>query len=74
MYATEAVEKPTSLTYKYQILSKVRYSFKDGKKNRFVHTLNGSALAVGRTLIAIMENYQNEDGTITIPTVLQKYI
>ncbi|MDM5271280.1 serine--tRNA ligase [Sulfurovum sp. zt1-1] len=53
---------------------RAKIRFKDGKQNRFVHTLNGSALAVGRTLIAIMENYQNEDGTITIPTVLQKYM
>ncbi len=52
--------------------AKIRY--KDGKKNILVHTLNGSALAVGRTLIAIMENYQNEDGSIEIPEVLKKYI
>ncbi|HEY9128486.1 MAG TPA: serine--tRNA ligase [Sulfurovum sp.] len=53
---------------------RAKIRFKDGKKNSFVHTLNGSALAVGRTLIAIMENYQNEDGSITIPTVLQRYM
>jgi seryl-tRNA synthetase len=53
---------------------RAKIRFKEGKKNRFVHTLNGSALAVGRTLIAIMENYQNEDGSITIPSVLQKYL
>ncbi len=52
--------------------AKIRY--KDGKKNVLVHTLNGSALAVGRTLVAIMENYQNEDGTIEIPEVLKKYM
>ena len=52
--------------------AKIRY--KEGKKNVLVHTLNGSALAVGRTLIAIMENYQNEDGTIEIPEVLKKYM
>ncbi len=52
--------------------AKIRY--KEDKKNKFVHTLNGSALAVGRTLIAIMENYQNEDGTIDIPEVLKPYI
>jgi len=52
--------------------AKIRY--KDGKKNRFVHTLNGSSLAVGRTIVAIMENYQNEDGTITIPEVLELYM
>ena len=49
--------------------------FKDATgKNRFVHTLNGSALAVGRTLVAIMENYQNEDGSIRIPDVLVPYM
>ena len=51
---------------------KIRY--KDGKKNRFVHTLNGSSLAVGRTLVAIMENFQKEDGTIEIPQILHKYL
>jgi len=53
---------------------RAKIRFKDGKKNRLLHTLNGSALAVGRTLIAIMENYQNEDGTITIPKILEKYM
>ena len=49
--------------------------FKDeGGKNRFVHTLNGSALAVGRTLVAVMENFQNEDGSILIPDVLRPYM
>ena len=52
--------------------AKIRY--KDGKKNVLAHTLNGSSLAVGRTLVAIMENYQNEDGTIEIPSVLRKYM
>ena len=53
---------------------RAKIRFKEGKKNRLVHTLNGSALAVGRTLIAIMENYQNEDGSIDIPEVLQPYL
>ena len=53
---------------------RAKIRFKDGKKNRLVHTLNGSALAVGRTIVAIMENYQNEDGTIEIPEVLKQYI
>ncbi|KDP92753.1 serine--tRNA ligase [Brevundimonas sp. EAKA] len=44
------------------------------KKTEFVHTLNGSGLAVGRTLVAIMENYQQEDGRIAVPTVLQPYM
>ena len=52
--------------------AKIRY--KDGKKNLLCHNLNGSSLAVGRTMVAVMENYQNEDGTITIPDVLKKYM
>ena len=52
--------------------AKIRY--KDEGKNKLVHTLNGSSLAVGRTLIAIMENYQNEDGSVSIPEVLKKYM
>ncbi len=52
--------------------AKIRY--KNGKKNRLVHTLNGSSLAVGRTLIAIMENYQQKDGNIKIPEVLKNYL
>lgn len=46
----------------------------DDKKTKFVHTLNGSGLAIGRTTAAVMENYQNADGTITVPEVLRKYI
>ncbi|MCB4743806.1 MAG: serine--tRNA ligase [Sulfurovum sp.] len=53
---------------------RAKIRFKDDKKNRLVHTLNGSALAVGRTLIAIMENYQNADGSIEIPEVLKRYM
>ncbi len=52
--------------------AKIRY--KNGKKNEFVNTLNGSSLAVGRTLVAIMENNQNEDGSIDIPEVLKPYL
>jgi seryl-tRNA synthetase len=44
------------------------------KGSRFVHTLNGSALAVGRTMVAILENYQNADGSITIPEALRPYM
>jgi seryl-tRNA synthetase len=43
-------------------------------KNEFVHTLNGSGLAVGRTLVAVLENYQNEDGSVTVPAVLLPYM
>ena len=51
-----------------------RYKPTDGKGTRYVHTLNGSGLAVGRTLIAVLENYQNADGTVTIPEVLRPYM
>ncbi|MFP4793304.1 serine--tRNA ligase [Pasteurella multocida] len=47
---------------------------KTDKKTRLVHTLNGSGLAVGRTLVAILENYQNADSTITVPSVLRPYM
>ena len=53
---------------------RAKIRFKEDKKNRFVHTLNGSSMAVGRTLVAIMENYQNEDGSIEIPSVLKPYL
>ena len=51
-----------------------RYRVKDDKNLRFVHTLNGSGTAVGRALIAVLENYQNEDGSVTIPDVLRPYM
>ncbi|MDE2383722.1 MAG: serine--tRNA ligase [Alphaproteobacteria bacterium] len=46
----------------------------DAKQSRYVHTLNGSGLAVGRTLVAILENYQNPDGSVTVPQALQPYM
>lgn len=52
---------------------KAKYRTSSGERE-FVHTLNGSALAVGRALIAIIENYQNQDGSVTIPNVLRKYM
>ncbi|MBI2431863.1 MAG: serine--tRNA ligase, partial [Candidatus Hydrogenedentes bacterium] len=48
--------------------------FKREKKPEFVHTLNGSGLAVGRTFVAILENYQQEDGSVEIPAVLHPYL
>jgi seryl-tRNA synthetase len=51
-----------------------RYRAKYGKQPQFVHTLNGSGVAVGRALIAVMETYQNEDGSITVPDVLRPYM
>jgi len=51
-----------------------RYRPEPGAKPEFVHTLNGSGLAVGRTLVAVIENYQNEDGSITVPEALRPYL
>ena len=51
-----------------------RYRAKDAKKPELLHTLNGSGLAVGRTLVAIMENYQQADGSIAVPEALQPYM
>ncbi len=52
----------------------IRYRPENENKNRYLHTLNGSGLAVGRTLVAIVENYQQEDGSILVPEVLQPYM
>lgn len=52
----------------------IRYKETPKDKAKFVHTLNGSGLAVGRTVAAILENYQNEDGTVTVPDALVKYM
>ena len=51
-----------------------RYKSKDMKKPDYVHTLNGSGIAIGRALIAVLENYQDKDGNIRVPKVLQKYL
>jgi seryl-tRNA synthetase len=51
-----------------------RYKPKGAKDTRFVHTLNGSGLAVGRTLIAVLENYQQADGSVVIPEALRPYM
>jgi len=48
--------------------------YRTGKKNEFVHTLNGSGLAVGRTWVAIVENYQQKDGSVVVPEVLRPYV
>jgi seryl-tRNA synthetase len=52
----------------------IRYKLKGGKKTELVHTLNGSGLAVGRTVVAILENFQQPDGTVVIPEVLRSYM
>src|SRR6185503_3351438 len=52
----------------------IRYRPEAGAKPRFVHTLNGSGLAIGRTLIAIIENYQQADGSVVVPEVLRPYM
>ena len=52
----------------------IKFRPSGGRQAEFVHTLNGSGLAVGRTLIAILENYQQEDGSVTIPHALRPYM
>ncbi|HVP79911.1 MAG TPA: serine--tRNA ligase [Thermodesulfobacteriota bacterium] len=54
--------------------AKIRYRITGKTKTEFVHTLNGSGLAVGRTLVAILENYQQADGSVTIPEALRPYL
>ena len=54
--------------------AKIKYRPEPHLKSEFVHTLNGSGLALPRTMVAILENYQNKDGTVTIPTVLRPYM
>ena len=53
--------------------ARIQYRDENGKL-QYVHTLNGSGLAVGRTVAAILENYQNEDGTVTVPEALRPYL
>lgn len=53
---------------------KARFRPKEGKGTRFVHTLNGSGLAVGRTLVAVLENYQQENGTVAVPEAVKPYM
>ena len=52
----------------------IRYKPAGAKKTEFVHTLNGSGLAVGRTWLAVLENYQQADGSVRVPEVLQPYM
>jgi seryl-tRNA synthetase len=52
----------------------IRYRETAGDKPRFCHTLNGSGVAVGRTVAAILENYQNEDGSVTVPAALRPFM
>ena len=52
----------------------IRYKNKDGGKPELVHTLNGSGLAAGRLFVAVLENYQQADGSILVPEALQPYL
>ncbi len=54
--------------------AKIKYRPEPHLKSEFVHTLNGSGLALPRTIVAILENYQNKDGTVTVPKVLRQYM
>ena len=52
----------------------IKYRSKDGGKAEYIHTLNGSGVALARTMIALLESYQNADGTVTIPKALRPYM
>ncbi len=54
--------------------TRLNIKYKDGEEKQFVHTLNSTAIATSRVLVAILENYQNKDGSVTVPDVLQKYL
>jgi len=55
-------------------MGNIRFRREDGNKVDFIHTLNGSGLATPRLLIALLETYQNADGTVTVPEILQDYV
>jgi len=63
----------TSTTTDFQA-RRLNIKYQSGGKTEYVHTLNGTVFAIGRTIIAIMENYQQEDGSIEIPEVLRKWV
>lgn len=70
----EAVSCSNCTDYQARRLG-VRYRIKEGAPPQGpVHTLNSTAIATGRTIVAIIENYQNSDGTITVPDALRKYL
>ena len=63
----------TSNTTDFQA-RRLNIKYQDKGENKFVHTVNGTAFAIGRTIIAIIENYQQKDGSILVPEVLQKWV
>ncbi|MEX2007163.1 MAG: serine--tRNA ligase, partial [Candidatus Levyibacteriota bacterium] len=63
----------TSTTTDFQA-RRLNIKYQDGEDKKFVHILNGTAFAIGRTIVAILENYQQEDGSVLVPEVLQKYL
>jgi seryl-tRNA synthetase len=67
----EATSTSTTTDFQARRL-KIRY--RDKGKTDYVHTLNGTAIAIGRTIIAILENYQQKDGSVKVPEVLQTYV
>ena len=76
-YITTAISYPNGephIGHAYEAIAAdamARFRRAEGEKPEFVHTLNGSGLAIGRTLVAILENYQREDGSVAIPAALQ---
>ena len=70
----DLIERMADLPVDVEVASEFRYRNPETGKPELLHTLNGSGLAVGRTLVAILENYQQADGSVRIPTVLQGYL
>jgi len=63
----------TSNTTDYQARN-LNIKYREGDHNEYPHLLNGTAIAISRTLITLLENYQNEDGSVTVPEVLRKWV
>ena len=63
----------TSTTTDFQS-RRLNIRYKDGSETKYVHMLNGTAVAIGRTVISILENYQEKDGSVRVPNVLREYL
>ena len=74
MAIVNAVSSSSTFTDFQARRANIRFRREPRAKPELVHTLNGSGLAVGRTLVAILENYQNPDGSVTVPVALRDYV
>ena len=72
--ANSALPVPAARNLMFARRAQIRFRRAGGAKPEYVHTLNGSGLAVGRTLVAVLENFQNADGSVTVPEALRPYM